>query len=377
MSKTKAPHVLIIGAGIVGAAISLALTDRGAMVTVMDEAGPHAGATGKSFAWITNQAFFRAKDPIPEDCARAYFDLHRLSLGEWRRLESRLGAELGVRWGGGLHWGSGSEAVKLKAELSRRQAWGSPSYRIDRDQLMSLIPAGVIDDFEFGFYAPDEGTVNPYAATVKLLDAAIQAGALLDAPRKATGLEPGAGGGAVVMTETGPVEADHVIIAGGRQTPDLAALVGINVPLIETVGHLAHLEPIEMFLDAMVHGPSVHVIQRHDGRVILGRHFTGAAVSDGERLDVDALVSDAVRLFPKLKGAKVEKVTTGRRILPLDGLPIIGRSASTPAVRAIATNAGISLGPVFAQLITTEILDGVDVELFKAYRPERFERAPA
>lgn len=375
MSRKKDPHVVIIGAGIVGAAIALALTDRGAMVTVIDAAGPHAGATGNSFAWITNQAFFRANDPIPEDGARAYFNLHRFSLGAWRELDSRLGAELGVRWGGSLHWGSGSEAAKLKAELSRRQAWGSPAYRINRDDLISLLPVDAIDDFEFGFYAPDEGTVNPYSATMKLLDAAIEAGAVLDAPRKATGFESRASGGVVVKTETGPVEADHVIIAGGRQTPDVAALVGIHVPLVETVGHLVHLAPVEMFLDAMVHGPLVHVIQRHDGRVLLGRHFTGATVSDGEMLDVDALVSDAVQLFPQLKGAKVEKVTTGRRILPLDGLPIIGRSASTPAVRAIATNAGISLGPVLARLLTTEIMDAVDAELLKPYSAERFAKA--
>ncbi|MDI5941896.1 FAD-dependent oxidoreductase, partial [Micromonospora sp. DH15] len=56
-----AEHVVVIGAGVYGAAVTAALTRRGARVTVVDAAAPAGGTSGATFSW-TNSC---GKQPRP------------------------------------------------------------------------------------------------------------------------------------------------------------------------------------------------------------------------------------------------------------------------------------------------------------------------
>ena len=90
-----ANRIVVVGAGIIGASIAYHLVKRGAKVVIAEAVRPGAGATEKSFGWI-NATF--SKRP------RAYFDLNQLGLAGWRRLETELGGELKVQWGGSVAW---------------------------------------------------------------------------------------------------------------------------------------------------------------------------------------------------------------------------------------------------------------------------------
>ncbi len=86
-------RVIVIGAGIVGAAIAYQLSKRGCQVTVLDKIGPAAQASGNSFAWI-NASWSDRPD--------SYFTLRTHSLNEYHRLSSEL--NFPIRWGGALEW---------------------------------------------------------------------------------------------------------------------------------------------------------------------------------------------------------------------------------------------------------------------------------
>ncbi|MDQ3790782.1 MAG: FAD-dependent oxidoreductase, partial [Actinomycetota bacterium] len=45
-------HVVVIGAGVYGAAVSAALRRRGVRVTVVDGGAPGAGTSGATFSWL-------------------------------------------------------------------------------------------------------------------------------------------------------------------------------------------------------------------------------------------------------------------------------------------------------------------------------------
>src|SRR5271166_5868058 len=68
-------HIVICGAGIIGASLAYHLAKRGARVTILDAQHPSAGATGKSFGWL-NATF--SKRP------RFYFDFSMLGIAGWR-----------------------------------------------------------------------------------------------------------------------------------------------------------------------------------------------------------------------------------------------------------------------------------------------------
>ncbi|WP_150461365.1 NAD(P)/FAD-dependent oxidoreductase [Nesterenkonia ebinurensis] len=374
------PHVVVVGAGVVGANITLELAAQGAEVTVLAaNASLEEGATPNSFAWITNQTFFRAKDPVPDDKARAYFNLHRLSHAAWRRLQLKLNDRLGVRWNGAVQWayqGQQEEIVRIRAELERRQSWGSPSYPVSALEIGELLPSAQLpEEPAIALFANDEGIVDPFSAVPALLKAAQRLGVTVEAPRVVETFESAAGDRILVKHSEGSTVCDKVVIAAGRQTPDLAAEVDVQVPLAESSGDLVHFAPQEDLIAPMVMAPDLHALQRPDGRVIVARHYTGVSsgdIDDDGELDPSEVIKDAAEIFPALKGAKVEKTTRGRRVVPVDGLPIVGESKTLPGVHVMATNAGISLGPAFGQLLTTEVLYGAEVDLFRDYRPERF-----
>ena len=61
MQNGKSLHVVVVGAGIVGASIAYHLARRQVAVTVLERHRPGAGASSHSFAWIN--AF--GKEPYP------------------------------------------------------------------------------------------------------------------------------------------------------------------------------------------------------------------------------------------------------------------------------------------------------------------------
>src|ERR1700678_2690576 len=104
-------RIVVVGAGVIGASIAYHLAKRGARVAIVDAVGPGAGATEKSFGWI-NATF--SKHP------RAYFDLNQLGIAGWRRLETELGGELKVQWGGSVAWVAAGSATDVLRENVRR-----------------------------------------------------------------------------------------------------------------------------------------------------------------------------------------------------------------------------------------------------------------
>lgn len=367
-------HVVVVGAGVVGCAVARELALRGCRVTVLEKERPTAGATHATFGWLNNQAYFRNADGITEADARAYFGLHRLALGAWRRTEKLLG-NVGIRWNGMVTWcapGS-AEQERFAGELARRQAWGSPARRVDADEIARLVPGCVPGRVGTGFYAPDEGNIDPLVAVAALAGAGRDLGVDMRWPCTVTGFREKGSRLVGVDTDDGPVDCDAAVVTGGVDTPALAAEAGVRVPLVESTGAIVHIAPHPLVLGPVLQAPDVHVVQRPDGRAAVARHFAGTPVVEAGDADQDALLRTASAVLPALGNARVERVTVGRRILPADGLPIVGRGSQD--VWCLATNAGISLGPLLAQLLTTEIVDDAEVDLLAPYRAGRFAEA--
>ena len=79
-------HVIVAGAGIIGASIAYHLAKRGARVTLLEKEHPAAGTTKNSFAWLN----------ASEKSPRSYYELNLAGIAGWRRLELDLGASLPI-----------------------------------------------------------------------------------------------------------------------------------------------------------------------------------------------------------------------------------------------------------------------------------------
>ncbi|MEM7134782.1 MAG: FAD-dependent oxidoreductase [Chloroflexota bacterium] len=377
MNKNSS-HIVVVGAGILGASIALHLTLRGAQVTIVDAATPGQGTTRVSFAWLN--AF--AKDPFH------YHDLNRRSLDMWPRFARRLGVEEAVTWGGELKWvTTETEAETLIARVKQVQAWGYPTRLIDAAECKQLEPALEISQMKVAAYTDIEGHVDTQQVVRACMAAMGDNGVEICTQTPVTDLlltDSGKNGAVVEAVQIGDsaIPCDGVVLAGGADMPELASMAGINLPVYHTFGATILTEPLApLFKTIAVLHPfrdardRVNFRQFKDGTVMIqGGSTDNKKTGDRGKTDeeIAQIMTDAAAILPALKEAKIKTVQRGRRPIPQDSHPIIGFAGNVSNLYLATTHSGITLAPIIGEMATIEILDNVDVELFAPYRPGRF-----
>lgn len=355
-------RIVIAGGGILGANIAYRLATRGASVTLLERTRPGAGTTANSFAWINAK-----KQPHP------YFLLSQIGIDAWRVIDQELGGELPIVWGGSLEWLADADRAVRVAETNRRyQSWGYPVHDIDGARFRALEPRVTAEGVIRAFHAESEASVDPVGATEILMARAAKAGARIEHPVEVTGLDMTGGRLRAVKTSEGEIEADALVIACGNDTPAVAAMAGIRVPLTRSPGILVHTEPRPPIVGHVLLSPLGQIKQKKNGRLVTGADFGPTTSEDTSRAFGEQFLARMAAVAPELGRATLEKVTLGLRVMPKDGFPIIGFPKGHPGIYVTAMHSGMTLGPLVGRLAALEILDRVDVDLLAPYRLERF-----
>jgi len=356
--------IVIAGAGIIGASIAYHLAKRGARVIILDAAEPGSRASGKSLGWI-NATF--SKHP------RAYFDINCAGIAAWRRLESELPGEIEIQWGGSVAWSKpGAEADALGENIRNHQAWGYAVRLLDPREFHDLLPEVAPGEIAIACHSESEAAVDPLKALTVLLSNARAMGAELRYPCAVTGLHPAH---RRIETNQGAIEASVFVLACGVDSPRLAAMAGVRVPLKHSPGVLVHTAPAPRLIDRVVLAPGVHFKQTADGRVIAGGPIVagaGTAITHASADDAVEIRAKLEQYLPAIKSIPTERVTLGHRVMPLDEYPIAGFSAECPFLYIAATHSGVTLAPLIGELAAIEILDRVPAAALAPYRPSRF-----
>jgi glycine/D-amino acid oxidase-like deaminating enzyme len=366
-----ANRIVVVGAGIIGASIAYHLVKRGAKVVVVDAVRPGAGATENSFGWI-NATF--SKRP------REYFDLNQLGLAGWRRLQTELGGELKVQWGGSVAWApADGTADDLRENVRRLQEWGYATHLIDEDEFRRLLPNVAHGEFGAACHCEFEGAVDPVDALKALLRQIRELGGEVRYPFETDELKLDGGRVTAIRGSEISLQADTVVLASGIATQRLAQMAGVNIPLKESRGVLVHTRPQPKLIDRVVLAPGVHCKQKLDGRVVVGGHVVaGVGTAQGDVPepgdDDQRILREAARVLPGVRGVAVERVTVGYRVMPVDEYPVVGFSDACPNLYVAAMHSGITLAALIGQLAALEILDGARVSSLEPYRPGRFNR---
>ena len=362
--RGRGKRIAVIGAGIQGASIAWHLAGRGAEVTVFEKRRPAMMATANSFAWLNAYS----KRPRP------YYELNLLGLQGWRRLSLELGPALAVQWGGSVEWvADGVAATKLAASIRNQQSWGYGSRLIDESELSRLLPTVVPGTVAGAAWSEFDATVHPVRATLALLAAATARGARVESGVAVTGFErDGNGRVTAVQTSQGRLPVDAVVLAGGTETGSLAALLGQPLPLVESRGVLAHATAQPDSLRRVVMAPGSTIKQNPDGSVATGESFSGTEATEATAALGRQLLEVASGYLPVLRGAKLEDVTLGYRVLPKDSFPAIGFASGCANAWIAVMHSGMTLSPLVGQLAVAEVIDGASVDLLETFRPARF-----
>ena len=354
---SSARHIVVVGAGIVGASIAWHLVRAGARVTVLAAGGAGGVATPATFAWIN------ASWGNPE----TYFRLRARSMREWSRLAAELPA-VGLSWCGGLCWDM--PRADLEAYAAQHGGWGYDIRLVDRAEALRIEPALAAPP-ALAVHVAAEGVVEPAAAVTALLGDAVARGATLHAGTTVRRLATAGACVTGVETDEGAIAADEVVLAAGIAVPALAATAGVEVVLTAPPGLLVHSKPHPRLLNGFVLAEDAHLRQTAEGRIVAGADFTGTDPGADPRATAGALFARAKAMLKGADGLELDVFTIGRRPTPFDGFPIVGRPQDSQGLYLAVMHSGMTLAPAVGVFAATELLTGRRDPLIEPYKPGR------
>jgi glycine/D-amino acid oxidase-like deaminating enzyme len=303
--------------------------------------------------------------------------LYGLAVAEWRLLETQLEEPLPIQWGGVLNWAEpGERADALLSAHERLKSWGVRVEDLTAEDVGRLVPGATPGPFGAGHFLPEHGALDVMETFKVLVRQAKAVGVNFQTPVEVTGLAIATSGKSVtIMTASGPIQADKVVVAAGAGTPYLAKTAGMQVPLHLVSGTLAYSKPMPLLLHRVLNGPVGSVRQNLDGRIVTGLDYAPGA--DGEDVSEaygQMLLKKAAEMVPALSGMELDEMTVGYVPIPDDTLPIVGFcDPETMTIYVATMMSGITMAPLMGRLAATEIM-GQLVPILEPYRPGRFTR---
>jgi glycine/D-amino acid oxidase-like deaminating enzyme len=363
-------HVVVIGAGVYGAAVTAELARRGARVTVVDSGAPAGGTSSATFSWTNSNG----KQP------RAYHDLSVASMEAHRKLAAEVSDSDWYHESGNLEWGGDDlEREQLRAKVSGLLDYGYEAQWLTRAEALRLEPdinPAELPDEEIAYF-PREGWIEPPRLIGHLLATARAEVVWHDA---VAGIEVSNGLVREVRLASGRrLAADAVVNCAGPQAAGIAELAGLTLPMRNTRGVLIYTSPVAVSVSRVIHAPHVHLRPDGAGRLLLHTHQVDAAatVSSTGEISVDPAAVDKVleagcALYPGIRAAAVESVRVGERPIPgWDGLPVLGRAPELPNFHFAVSHSGATLSVHAGALVAAEVF-GEDHS--EELTPFRFER---
>jgi glycine/D-amino acid oxidase-like deaminating enzyme len=363
-------RVVVVGAGVMGAAVAAELARGGCSVTVLEAGRPAAGASGATFSW-TNSG---QKEP------RSYFDLNVEGMLAHRRLARSVASGDWYHERGNLEWTSGAAAQQAQErKVARLLEWGYQARWLDPQEVSRLEPdlaPGMVSDRVA--YFPAEGWVDPVRLVGVLLAAARAAGAEVRSSSAVVGMSVvGDRVEHVSTADGGTMRVDAVVNCAGAAAGRVAGLAGLRLPMRNSLGLLAYTAPAAVAVGRVIHAPRIHLRPDGAGRLLLHHGAADSAVSqrdDGTRSvepgAVETMLRSAEELYPGIRGAGIEATRVGERAIPLDGLPVLGRSATLENFHFAVTHSGATLCLRVAELVAAEVR-GSRVDELAPYRHSR------
>ena len=384
--------VVVVGAGIIGAACSRALSKRGFSVTIV-ERGTSVGGTSAS-----GEGNLLISDKAPG----AELTMAQYASRLWPVVVAELQDELGSDFpslefepkGGLVVAFAGADAAALESFATHQREYGVRAEVLSAEEARRLEP-DLNPEISSGVFYPDDGQVQPVIAAEAFLASARTSGTRVVLGARVIGALAGAGGAiAGVRTTKGDFPCDHVVVAAGPWSGEVARVLGGTLPVAPRKGFiLVTSRMVQRVRHKVYDADYVGAVESDDrglqtstvvestasGTVLIG--------SSRERVGFDAsldvavvgeLATKATRLFPFLSEASLMRVYCGFRPFVPDHVPVIGEDPTCPGLWYATGHegAGIGLAPATAELLAA-LLSGEESSLSgDPYSPARDSLAP-
>ncbi|MDR3669825.1 MAG: FAD-dependent oxidoreductase [Holophaga sp.] len=359
---------VVIGGGLVGASIAWGLSRAGARPLVLDEGDLALRASRANFALV----FMQGKGlGFP-----AYAIACRTAADRWPQFATELKAESGIdvalRQQGGFSFCMSQAEMEnqrvARETIARETGDRAAKYQVlSRQETRDRLP-GIGPSVAGSIFCAKDGHVNALRVFFALHKAMAARGCDYRAEHRVGTIEPTADGFRI-QGDWGEVRAGKVILAAGVANERLAPMVGLSSPLKRDKGQVLVTEKCAPFFP---YG-SATICQGDEGGIKLGSSTEALSESILTNQSLTAVIARrAIQVFPSLATLNVVRTWTGFRVMPPDGFPIYGQSASAPGAFVASCHSGLGLAPNHAFELAPQILAGRLEAGFSPFTAGRF-----
>jgi glycine/D-amino acid oxidase-like deaminating enzyme len=359
--------VLVIGGGLIGAAVAFGLLRKQLRVALVDEGdSAHRAARGNfGLVWVQSKG----------SSYRPYAALTRRAAETWTRLAAELrevaGIDPGFQQAGGITFCHSEAEFAQRADFMRHQFDADlpcpNAYRmLGREELARLIP-GIGPKVAGASYCRLDGCANSLRLLRALHTACRKLGGRY-LPGNEVSAVRSLQSGFAIDTASGPVVAERVVLAAGLGNARLAPSVGLATPVKPVRGQILVTEKTAALLPLPTH----LIRQMDEGTIIMGDSQEDVGFDDGTELGVLGNIAARARdSLPALARLRVVRAWGALRVMSPDGFPLYQQSAHHRGAFAFSVHSGVTLAPIHAFDLADAVAAGVLPEALAPFNEER------
>jgi len=380
-------RVVIVGGGAMGVGLLYHLAHLGWTDTLLVEKGE-----------LTSGSTWHAAGLIPNFIGSLNLaKVHEHAVELYNRIEVETGMASGFHRCGALRLAVTPEQVDWfhKVENALNLA-GVECHLVGPDECRRIHPLITTGDVLLGFYTPNDGWTDPSMATNAMAAGARRLGATISKKNRVTAMSQLDDGRWEVITQKGRVVAEHVVNAAGSYGPQVGAMVGLEVPVVNVIHQYLVTEAIPE-VAALAEEPPVlrdprascYYRREHDGLIIGPYEMEGAHTYRLDGIDwdlefhleppsLDRLMDSlgmAAERIPAFANAGIKQVVNG----PITHTPDAGYlMGPAPGLRnywyCLGASIGITQGPGAGKYLAQWMVHGQTEVNVREMDPRRFGR---
>lgn len=366
--------VIIIGGGIIGCAAAYYLTKKGCSVLVL-EGSKDIGNGGSS----RNGGGVRQSGRDPRELPLAMYGIKHL----WPTLSDELEVDCEYHQDGNLRLGKTEKHLKILQGLAdRARACGLDVRMIDGNEVRAINPY-LSDEVIGASWCPTDGHANPLTTTLGYYKMARRMGARFITEEPVVAIRKMKGHLRQVITKENIYEGDTVILAAGLGSREIAATVGIDVPMQSAMLEALVTEAQPPMFDQMLGTAEADFYghQTKHGSFVFGGTSGLEGFTKDNHTPVTSSISapstcrGIIKYFPVLRDAKIVRTWAGWMDLCADKVPVISPVPEVPGLILACgfSGHGFGIAPAVGTVLSQLVLgEPTAVDLYEL-RYDRFQ----
>ncbi len=383
-------RVTIIGGGIIGCSVAYHLAEMGCNdVVLLERDQLTSGTTWHAAGLMTT--FGSGSETVLE--------IRRHSMELYKRLEQETGQATGFKPVGFIELAADEDRLQeFRRVAAFNRLHGIDIHELSAAEVGAMFPLADVKDIRAGFYAENDGRINPVDVTMALAKGARMRGVRIIQNTPVTGVLTRNGTVTGVRTAKGEIRSEFVVNCAGMWARQLGELSAVSIPNQAAEHYYLITEEIEgMGPDLPVlEDPSVNAYYREEtGGLMIGLFEPDCAPWRVEGIPEDfsfgEIPPDWDRLTPFLEKAMqrvpvalesgIRKFFCGPESFTPDLAPVIGEAPELRNyfVAAGLNSVGIITGGGYGRVLAHWILNGrpdVDVTAINIDRFHRYQCNP-